>query len=318
MLRVLVYHRIADAGETPHLDPGLVSATPDAFREQMTHLSRRYQPVSMAEIMDAFASGDSLPAEAVHVTVDDAYRDFQENAWPVLRELGIPVTVFVPTAYPGRAERAFWWDRLHRASAGLSPAARREAVQAAAASSGASDLADGNADPRRVLRDLPHDVIEAFIDRFCFECGGTPETPESPTLLDWDELRALQDDGVTFGAHTRHHVALSREDPERARLEIRQSLDDATRELGEAPRALAYPYGIQNEEVVRIAREEGCALAFTCDDGLNEPGRTDALRLRRTNITPRTTPAIFKVRMLPWFAALDRWRHRHQRARLSA
>ena len=56
-----------------------------------------------------------LPARPVMITVDDAYEDFAEHARPSLRRLGLPVTLFVPTAYPGDPTRRFWWDRLSHA-----------------------------------------------------------------------------------------------------------------------------------------------------------------------------------------------------------
>jgi hypothetical protein len=74
---------------------------------------------------------------------------------------------------------------------------------------------------------------------------------------------------------------------------------------------------LYNSAVSRIAREEGCTLGFTCDDGLNDPSETDPFRLCRTNITPRTSPPVFALRMLPWFAEVDRWRHRNERMSFS-
>lgn len=304
MLRVLAFHRIASQSATPQLDPRLVSATPEAFGEQMLHLRRYYTPVSMADIVGAFAEGAPLPPRAVHVTVDDAYRDFRDVVWPVLRELGIPVTVFVPTGYPGRPERAFWWDRLHRAASGRPREECHQAGRIAAEASGVTTTGVHH-DPRQALRGLPHDVAEAFIDHFCRELGDLPCGP--PEVLDWSELRALRAEGVSFGAHTRDHVALPHVHPERARAEIRGSIDELTRELGETTPVLAYPYGLYDDDVARIAREEGCSLAFTCDPGMNWPGRTDPLKLRRTNITARTTPSLFRIRMLPWLAPVDQW-----------
>jgi hypothetical protein len=71
--------------------------------------------VSLDDVLRARDGGAPLRRGAVLVTFDDAYRDFDEHAWPVLRRLGIPVALFVPTAYPGSPERAFWWDRLFAA-----------------------------------------------------------------------------------------------------------------------------------------------------------------------------------------------------------
>lgn len=312
MLRVLTYHRVDDAAATGHLDPALVSATPEDFRVQMTHLARWYQPVSLDEVTVAFTEGEPLPRRAVHITFDDGYRDFREVAWPILKELGIPVTLFVATAYPGEGERSFWWDRLHRARHEGSGEAWLREVLRVATERGVTTVDTGWAgyDAREILRHLPHDEMEYLVDLMCRDSGVDIERPANASILDWSELRALRDEGVAFGAHTRHHVALSRVGPERIRREIRGSLDDMERELGVRPRSLAYPYGMWNHVVARIAAEEGCVLGFTCEHGLNRRGDTDPLQLRRSSITKRTSPTVFTVRMLPWFARIERIRHR--------
>jgi peptidoglycan/xylan/chitin deacetylase (PgdA/CDA1 family) len=321
MLRVLTYHRVAEPHDTPDLDPMLVSATPAVFRKQMLHLRKHYHPVGLAQVQEAFTRGRPLPARAVHVTVDDAYRDFAENAWPVLRELDIPVTVFVPTAFPSEPARTLWWDQLHRLTARDKGEAWRRAVTSAVAGLNGNGAGTGGyeSDMRAWLRALPHDGAAHFVESTCREAGldVVGETRPGSPVLTWDELRALARDGVSFGAHTRHHAALARIDERRVREEIRGSLQDLTRELGSGPWPIAYPYGIYDRAVMRIAREEGCTLGFTCDDGLNVLGRTRPFQLRRTNITLRTTSPLFALRMLPWFAAVDRWRHRRERARSS-
>lgn len=312
MLRVLTYHRVDDPAANGHLDPALVSATPEDFRAQMIHLARWYRPVSLDEVAAAFLHGEPLPKRAVHITFDDGYRDFRDVAWPILKELGIPVTLFVATAYPGNHERSFWWDRLHRSLGGWTTDHwRREVLKVATA--GGIDAADGpwvGSGAREMLRHLPHEEMERLVDRMCRESGARAEAPAQPSVLDWSELRELADEGVAFGAHTRNHVSLCQVDADRIRREIRGSLDDLENELGTRPRSLAYPFGMWNPTVRRIAAEEGCVLGFTCDDGLSRPGETDPLGLCRSGITRRTSPAVFTLRMLPWFAMIDRWRHR--------
>ena len=317
MLRVITYHRIANPADTPDLDPALVSAMPDVFEQQMEHLRRWYRPLALSDIVEAFRTGRPLPNRSVHVTVDDAYRDFAELAWPVLKRLDIPVTVFVPTAFPGEEITSFWWDRLHRSGIESASPSWSKRLEGVAAVGTPSNGRTGKAELRVLLRHLPPEVSASILDEACLEITpageGTVATKRKAAVLSWDELRELRDDGVTFGAHTRHHVALPCVDLASIRQEIRRSLEDLTRELGEGPWAIAYPYGMCNATVARIAEEEGCVLGFTCEDGLNRPGLTDPLRLRRSNITLRTSPSVFAVRMLPWCARIDRWRHRHER-----
>jgi peptidoglycan/xylan/chitin deacetylase (PgdA/CDA1 family) len=318
MLRVITYHRIGDSAATPDLDPQLVSATPEAFERQMEHLRRWYEPLELSDIIEAFGTGRPLPNRSVHVTVDDAYRDFSEIAWPILKRLEIPVTVFVPTAFPGDEVRSFWWDRLHRAGIDSASTTWSKRLESVGAVAGVSNGPPGKGELRDLLRRLPPEMTESIMDEACHETMTASEDGAVATrraaVLSWHELRELRDEGVTFGAHTRHHVALPYVDLASIRQEIRRSLEDLTRELGSGSWAIAYPYGMCNATVARIAEEEGCVLGFTCEDGLNRPGFTDPLRLRRSNITPRTTPPVFAIRMLPWCARIDRWRHRHERA----
>src|SRR4051812_21963553 len=44
----------------------------------------------------------------VAITFDDAFKSVYEIAFPMMRELGLVATVFVPTAWPGRDEPMRW------------------------------------------------------------------------------------------------------------------------------------------------------------------------------------------------------------------
>ena len=115
LLAVLTYHRVDHLASRPNLYSGLISATPPAFARQMEYLAANYHVVSMQELLDVQRADRTLPPRSVMITFDDAYRDFAEHAWPVLKQYGLPVTLFVPTHFPDHPERTFWWDRLHHA-----------------------------------------------------------------------------------------------------------------------------------------------------------------------------------------------------------
>ena len=115
MLRILAYHRVAELRDTPAVDLRSVSATPAVFARQMHHLARHYHVISMPQFLNAIEKGAPLPKRAVLITFDDAYADFAEIAWPILKRFQLPATMFVPTAYPDHPERAFWSDKLYQA-----------------------------------------------------------------------------------------------------------------------------------------------------------------------------------------------------------
>ncbi len=95
---ILVYHHI-----TPHL-PGEDGATramtvaPAAFARQMQHLhDASYVVVSFAAVVDCLTKGESLPAHAVVITIDDGWESPYVYALPVLDKLGFTATFFVVT-----------------------------------------------------------------------------------------------------------------------------------------------------------------------------------------------------------------------------
>ncbi len=104
---------------------------------------------------------------------------------------------------------------------------------------------------------------------------------------------------------------------ERMREEVQGSQEDLQREIGACLAIFCYPNGNHNDTVVSVLREQGIRLAFTTLSGPNKLDSLDLLRLRRTVIMPRTTPAIFCLRLLRLGIHLDAWRDRKQRGVLT-
>lgn len=311
MLRVLTYHRVADMGNTPWLNPRLISATPAVFDRQMRHLADHYDVVSMEEVLDAVKKRVPLPRRAVLLTFDDAYCDFGEVAWPILKRHRLPATLFVPTAYPDQPERRFWWDRLYQAVAYTSRTEFRVAPLGSIHLGTPEQRRTGLRKIQDYVKAIPYTKAMVLIDRICAELG--QGTPDRASVLGWDQLRQLAKEGVTLGAHTRTHPVLNQVSPEQIREEIRGSQEDLRREIGSVLPIFCYPSGSHDDLIVRILKEEGFMMAFTTLDGQNALGSVDLLRLCRTNITRRTSLPIFRLRLHRLAAYLDMWRHRKQR-----
>ena len=304
MLTILTYHRVDDPGARPDLMPSLVSATPTAFAEQMAMLARAFDVVSLPDVLEALDRPERLPRRAVLITVDDGYRDFMTNAWPVLRAKGLPVTLFVPTAFAADPGRRFWWDRLWAAVHGT------DRVEPLVTPLGA--LAVGAANAVRtvgVLRDwlkeLDHDDAMTQVDRIVEELGEPP--PATPAVLGWDALRQLAGEGVTLAPHTQNHPLLDRVALERAVAEIRGSHVDLEREIGSLapiPRVLAYPSGSNGGAAPEAARQAGMELALTTERGGNDLRTVDRWRVRRINVGARAGTALVRAQ-LAWAGAID-------------
>jgi peptidoglycan/xylan/chitin deacetylase (PgdA/CDA1 family) len=296
MLRILAYHRVDELQARPDFDPALLSTTPAEFRAQAKYLKEHYNVVSMDRVLNALKGASPLPDRSVLMTFDDAYQDFADHAWPVLRSLGLPVTLFVPTAFPDHPERSFWWDRLYNA---FRSTPRRDEINAPFGRLSLGSPAQRFQSHKRAkdhVKSLPHFEAMSVVDQICREL----EAPvQNNAVLGWDALRRLAGEGVTLGSHTRNHPLLNRIDPESAYAEVSGSLSDLKREIGSAPPVFAYPSGGYDEAAVAELRRLDIGVAVTTDAGIDDLNSADRLRLRRINVGKRTSLALFRFRLLP-------------------
>ena len=90
---ILSFHRVS-ALRPDHW----MTVSPEVFARLMREVARRYRIVSLAEVDRLLASGTDV-APTTAVSFDDAYGCNHTYAVPVLRELGIPATFFVSSAF---------------------------------------------------------------------------------------------------------------------------------------------------------------------------------------------------------------------------
>lgn len=84
---ILCYHAVSPTWEC------FLAVEPDRLRSQLRYLLRRgYRPLTLSAALVEPDGGRSFV-----VTFDDGYRSILDRALPVLGELGVPATVFVPT-----------------------------------------------------------------------------------------------------------------------------------------------------------------------------------------------------------------------------
>jgi peptidoglycan/xylan/chitin deacetylase (PgdA/CDA1 family) len=290
----------------------MISATPAAFAQQMRYIARHYHVVAMTEVLQAVVNDTTLPRRAVLLTFDDAYHDFGSIAWPILSRYRLPVTLFVPTGYPNRPERAFWWDQLYHAMTYTPYTTLRDTPLGALSLATPKQRYASLRSLQNYLKTIPHSEAMALIDTVCTTLGAEPLCQRS--VLTWEELRQLAREGVTLGAHTQTHPIMTQLLPQQIRREIVDSQQDLQREIGQTLPIFCYPSGHHGDVVLRVLKDEGFVLAFTTLDGQNDLQATDLLRLRRTNVTRRTSLPIFRLRLMRIGAYLDMWRHRKQRS----
>ncbi|MBX7208734.1 MAG: polysaccharide deacetylase family protein [Verrucomicrobiaceae bacterium] len=252
---ILTFHGLRADDDEGLLDDSLHTPV-SVFRSVCRHLARSYNVVPLSEIVRALEMNEKLPGNSVAITFDDGYESNHALAYPVLREFGLPATIFVTTGFVDGTEH-LWFHRLEHAfaSAGRDVAAFAKAAQK--------------------IKALPQEEVAAEIGRVEAEIGiDYSLLPVKPAIfrpLTWAQIREMHDSGlVEFGGHTHRHLIVGRCLPKTAREEIFTSRNRLAQEVGVAPRLFAYPNGKPGDltaETGRLLREAGYLAAFSMTPG---------------------------------------------------
>ena len=102
-VRIIGYHSVAAANDVLAVDPA-------QFRRQLEWaLEQNLQPIRVDAALDLLAA--PVDGQWFCITLDDGYRDNLEIALPVLEELELPATIYVPTAVIDRTAVYDWYRK---------------------------------------------------------------------------------------------------------------------------------------------------------------------------------------------------------------
>lgn len=266
----LMYHRICpdhsgldelSRGFAPNLE---LSVTTSAFDEQMAFVANNFNCLSLPEAIEHLSRG-KLPARSLIVTFDDGYLDNLTLALPILRKYQIPATVYIATGLIDRGRLPWWYEleRLIDAGDGLHVHWQQQQLH----------FSTIDAAVKRRTFDFLNPMIKrmnpADQTRFMglLRQGTVKRVEQENQLLDQLQLIELAADPlVTIGAHTHHHMTLSRLNPIRLRHEMIRSRELLEDWLGRPVEHLAYPFGGRSQASNRefsAAAELGFTSAVT-------------------------------------------------------
>lgn len=238
--RVLMYHRFGPGNPSRRLSA-------EALDRQLLYLRRRFNVMPLCDLVERLAQGRAPEPLSVALTVDDAYADFGEHAYPVFRRHGVPVTIYVVSRFAS-GHFWLWWDAIRHSVAMAERGAYRVDLP-----DGPLELALHDAQSRdqawsalaAVGVTLEPSRRDAFV--VAVQDAFSVQLPASPTAeyaaLSWGELRSLDADIVEIGAHTRTHPILALCDTARIADEVYGSKAEIEAELGRRVTAFCYPNG---------------------------------------------------------------------------
>ena len=292
--QVLMYHHVTDRPR-----PFIPHVTVDTFCRQIDYLKRNYRIEKLEEIVAKVKKGESIPPRSLALTFDDEYEDIYRNAYPWLKRLNLPATVFITTGFVD-TDRVPWTDEL-----GFLFAETERGKLEITGEDGITRLcwvdqatkSEAMRAVKRALKILPEASRSEVFNRIKEQL--TVKRANPVRILNSDQIKEMADWGIEFGAHTVNHPILTRVPPELARREIEESKQQLEDVIGRRVKGFCYPNGERgdfNDRIKEMVREAGYDYACSTLEGVNGAG-TDIYELKRIWTTEPSLP-LFAGRLL--------------------
>lgn len=264
-LQILIFHRVL--AEPDPLFPDV----PDArrFRELVRMFKRLYRVLPLGEALDQLRD-QQLPAGSAALTFDDGYEDNYSVALPILKDEGVPATIFVATRFldGGRMFNDTVWESFRHTTRN---SADLDFI-------GLGQVAINTWDDRRRLSEKVIDAIkymdldgrERAAERVAVELE---VSPRSDLMMSSEQVARLPAECITVGAHTHSHPILTRLAPAEARADIVRGRVRLEQIRGEPIELFAYPNGVPGRDYARVhvdmVRDLGFRAAVTTAPGVH-------------------------------------------------
>jgi len=292
---VLNYHRIGEPDATV-LDRDLFSARQTAFDHQIGFLKANFDIIVPSDLPGIVDRGRG---QHVLITFDDGYRDNYDLALPVLRGHDVPATFFICTGYVDEPKLP-WWDLI----AWMIRTCGRDSLPAGQWFDEEVEIdgSDRTAAIRIALakfKSLPADRTDQFMKFLSSATDRDPSTvPGEELWMTWEMVRKLHAAGMTIGAHTVQHHLLARLSEAEQESEIVRSRDRIAIEIGQIPRAFAYPVGSRSaftDVTKALLERHGFEHGFSFYGGLQPIQPFDRYDIRRAHVGHVATQTMFQA-----------------------
>jgi peptidoglycan/xylan/chitin deacetylase (PgdA/CDA1 family) len=271
---VLICHRVSDiSDDIDQMRPPMPVAS---FRSLMEQLAKTFRII---DINDIKKLPDHSGPPFMVLTFDDGYKDFIENAVPILLDLGIPATqsicpLLVDKETPPWTQvlevclYSLWGSDLHNnLSSGAGPSLQNTYLK----------LPDGS--NFKISKSIDQKTFVELCDQLYFEDDETREiwlddlvkkltvTFDHFSLMTWNDIRDCIQHGFSIASHGYSHRNLARvKEPKLLETEISFSRQRILEETGVAPSVFSFPNGLYNDSLLKIVKESGYEIALVCDE----------------------------------------------------
>ena len=245
----------------------------DAFEKKILWFRKHYTLVSSKDVYEYYYHGKRLK-NACHLTIDDGWLSTYQVVFPILKKYDIPVSIFVSPYMCSNGKNFWYMESKGMDEMRLKDILIKRSLFTPEVKTFSIDL---------IFKEMKIDDVYGVLEEYHLRQS---EAPKARNVVNIDELLEMDKSGlVEIGAHTQTHPILSNENDERAREEIKSSIEELSNVLHRKVISFAYPNGIPGvdfgDREVRFVKECGIKLAYSVWPGVMKQNG-NALRIPRT------------------------------------
>ena len=271
------------------------------FRQQLEYMKRRFNFVSMEQVIEAAENRYTLPDNALLLTFDDGYVDNYTYAMPLLEEFGAQGSFFIP-GKTFATHQLLDVNKIHYilASADMEKLVtdvrramdyyRGQEFDFAPTNDLYEQYAVANRFDtketifvKRMLQTVLPEKLRTMIASELFEqyVGVTEQQLAYELYMTEDQIRTMKRHGMYIGLHGYDHYWLANLESAQLKKDIDMALEVMDEFIDKKQWVLNYPYGNYNDDVINYIRSKGACLGMTTEVRVAHIGEDDKFKLPR-------------------------------------
>jgi peptidoglycan/xylan/chitin deacetylase (PgdA/CDA1 family) len=294
---VLMYHRIVEPKDAAGLQPGMF-VYKDIFEKQIEYISRCFRILSIGDFTRGLAENRRYGGDEMIVTIDDGWRDNFTNGLPIFKKYNIGATIYLTANFIG-TDYLLWFQEISSilSRPDINTEMLAEAIKGILRkypdSTNARELLNNNIVSLLTERDRFIEILKKLDAAVTLEITGefrklTRKYPikndEERQLLNWDEVRAMAQNGIEFGSHGLSHRLLDSLDTEEAYKELIESKAIIEERLGRPISSFTYPNGNYNRDIEVLVEKAGYDCAFIVGKNRANQEKRDRFAIDRAGV----------------------------------
>lgn len=263
---IIMYHRVCGRIPEGLHDPAMF-VTADAFDMHLQELKQYFDIVSLERAIESPGEKERLCV----ITFDDGWADNYEHAFPVLKKHNVPATVFIPVEEIG-SKSGYWFQNIWDLASQVSTNGKSAGFLHYFSEHAPSWHPQGIGQEQIVgliceLKSLPAEKLDDIILKAYGDLG--IKRPTDQQVMTWEQIRAMGQQGITFGSHGLHHYILPQLNHGVKRQEVIDSLQVLERANVAISPFFSYPNGNWDDQTQSLVKEAGYKGAVTTQLGHN-------------------------------------------------